>query len=90
MRISTKELEKINEKATALKSELEQLKREVSEIRKRGKYTRFIEPLLFEAWPKIRMYNATGSQKDLDEVMTLYQQIRDEIEKLKNSEDNSS
>ena len=88
MKIKTEEMKKIEEQARTLRSELEQLKRDVSDVRKQGYYTKSVEPLLFHIWPKIRMYGATGSQQDMNEVKELFRQVRGEIEKIKKGGDN--
>ncbi|SRR3989338_11009000 len=80
------ERHKLDEEARQLRSELESMKKEISDLRKGGHYTRFAEQLATSVWPKIRMYNATGDKGDHEKIRAIFQDIKDEIEKTKRND----
>lgn len=87
MKIVTEKHKQVEEEVRRLKSQLEDFKRTVSELRKSAGYTKFAETLLQEAWPKIRLYHATLEPIDFKKVEQIFGQISEEIESIKKKND---
>ncbi len=89
MRIKEEDKESRDEQIRITKNEFETIKKEVSEIRKLGQYTKFADELMQSGVAKIKMYAATGSKEDLTKIKDLFDEIREEIKRIKNNDDNT-
>jgi len=70
-----------------LKERFDELKGELSEIRKKGKDTKLAEVYLFNVHPKLKMALATYSPVDLEKAKTWIDYFQEEIENAKKGED---
>jgi len=88
MKIKTPKIEEAEETARLLRSELDMIKKDLSELRRAGYYTKSADNMLGAAWPKIRLYKATCEDSDLAQVKEIFKAAKAEMERIKNNEDN--
>jgi hypothetical protein len=71
--------------ADFLEEKLSNLQSTVSDLRKEGKYTRFVEIRLMSAPHKIKIFEATLKKEDLKKVLDILQDIEEEIKEVSSS-----
>lgn len=67
-----------------LKSELEDLRQKVSELRKQGKSTFYADFHIRRIPAKIQLYKVDREEKDLQKIKRLMEQVEEELEEVKN------
>jgi uncharacterized protein YjgD (DUF1641 family) len=79
--------EKYEERLSNLKDRFQELKEEVSELRKKGFNTEIVEVLLYDFAPRIKMAKVTYDEFDIERINNLFKNIEEELEIVKNGSD---